>query len=207
MAGRGFAWAKRLDWNCDSNPPRRESTGSGPGTQRTARIPKYEHFIAEPAAGAVDPLSDIFVQEDVTARVGPPTVDTVALGDQTVTVSVYLNEWLSIRRPGRFRITAETKRVVTEGQQEAPAPIRSNAMEITITTPEAGWAESQLKQAVAVLERPDARRPQIGQRDDLTAKLAQAVDAEGAARTLRFPDTPEAPRALARFFEHGPQTA
>lgn len=132
----------------------------------------------------------------------------VPLSAAPVMIELQVNEWLSIRKPGRYRISAETTRVVTADRKALAAPVRSNSIEIDVAPPEAGWANEQLRQAVAVLQIPDApSRPQVGQTLNLAARQAAQDNAEHAARTLRFLETPEAARELARFFEHGPTSA
>ncbi|MEP6962547.1 MAG: hypothetical protein ABI995_10735, partial [Acidobacteriota bacterium] len=128
-----------------------------------------------------------------------------------VIIGYQVNEWLSIRRPGRYRITAETTRAGTlgdkPGAQQSIVPLRSNSIDVDIVAPEAGWADAQLQQAVAVLQIPDAPPERIGQTVYPGEEQSRQADAAQAARVLRFLETPEAVQALARFFEHGPTYA
>jgi len=86
-------------------------------------------------------------------------------------------------------------------------PLRSGTLEIDVIAPEAGWAATQLADAVAVLERGDPPQPRIGQIYDANAVRAIDDEAAHAGRVLRFLETAEAARAMVRFFEHGPRAA
>ncbi|MBV9744615.1 MAG: hypothetical protein JO099_12720 [Acidobacteriia bacterium] len=159
-------------------------------TTRTIRQARFDRFLVDPQAGVADPLQDIFAQFDSGAAIGlpPPPLPVGA----AVVVRVQLNEWVSIRQPGRYRVTAETSRVIIAGQPASTLTLRSNTVEIDVVPPEAGWAAAQFEQAVAVLERTDLR---------------QSNEPERATRILRFLETREAAGALARFFEDGPSGA
>jgi hypothetical protein len=175
-------------------------------TTRTARKAKFDRFTVVPSDGVADPLVDSFAQvSDEVLRGRPP--EPVPLGGGAVAVNLFLNEWLSIRQPGHYRISVETTRMVMTGPPASSVPLSSTAIEIDVTAPEPGWAEAQLKQAVAVLERGDPPRPGIGQPYDPNRESQLREDAIAAARVLRFLDTPEAAEALVRFYEHGPETA
>jgi hypothetical protein len=173
---------------------------------RQVRQPEYDHFTIEPSESVADPLADIFAQMSAGAIIGQLPRPTPLTGAQ-VTVGLQVNEWLSIRKPGHYRITAETTRVVTTAQPSTPVPLRSNSIEIDVVAPEAGWAASQLQQASAVLQIADPPLPRVGQSVAIGVREAHEADAARASRTLRFLETPEAVQALARFFEHGPQAA
>jgi len=165
-------------------------------TTRTVRQPKYDHFVVEPAGGGADPLWDMFAQIDDGFGGMPRTPTT--LGAQPVIVNVALNEWLSIRQPGHYRITAETTRVATAGLPSAGLNLTSNTIEIDVAAPETGWAASQLQQAVATLIIEDPQ-PVVGQHYDDPRRRGE--QAEQAGRILRFLETEQAVPPLARFFE------
>ena len=174
--------------------------------ERQVRQPEYDHFTIEPSESVADPLADIFAQMSGGAIIGQlprPTPLTVV----PVTVGLQVNEWLSIRAPGHYRITADTTRVVTTAGPSTPVPLRSNSIEIDVVAPEAGWAAAQLQQASAVLQIGDPPMPRVGQTQIRGVREANEADAVRAARTLCFLETPEAAQALARFYEHGPQAA
>ncbi|HWQ54128.1 MAG TPA: hypothetical protein VN442_10625 [Bryobacteraceae bacterium] len=161
---------------------------------RSVRNALLDSFTAEPREFAVDPLADIPAQIgfDRPDPFVPPLAGTVVVERQ-------LNEWLTFRQPGRYRITAETTRVRLG---DTPVKLRSDVIEIEMVAPEPGWAEKRVAEAVAVLERGDPP-PAIGQVYDQSREVA----VRRAARTLRFLGTPAAARALARFFENGPMAA
>jgi hypothetical protein len=173
---------------------------------RQLRQPEYDHFEIEPADLVADPLADIFAQISdlpILGQLPRPAPLTAA----PVTVGLQVNEWLSIRKAGHYRITAESTRVVTNAEPPVSLPLRSNSIEIDVVAPEPGWAAAQLQQAAAVLQTPDPPRPIIGQAYDLNGRQSHDDDVTRAARTLRFLETPEAAAALVRYFEHGPMAA
>ncbi len=174
-------------------------------TTRTVRKSEYDHFIVEPSEGAADPLSDIFAQMSGGVASFPPRPSPLA--GVAVTIGLQMNEWLSFRRPGHYRVTAETTRVVASAQTGQTVPLRSNTIEIDVVAPEPGWAAAQLQEAVGVFQVPDPPPPVIGQTVNLGDEQSRDADVGRAARTLRFLDTKDAAPALARFFEHGPRVA
>jgi hypothetical protein len=173
-------------------------------TNRTVRQSFFDHFILEPKEGVADPLQDIFEQRE--AIVGRPPAPK-PLSEQPVIVDLTLNEWLSIRKPGRYQVTVETNRVVFSADQATAIPLRSNTVDINVYLPEPGWATKQLKEAVSVLELGDLPRPGIEQPYDPGKYETHNENAIRAAQTLRFLETPEAARAIVRFFEQGPDSA
>ncbi len=172
---------------------------------RRVRQARYDHFTVQPNDGTADPLADIFEQMEggVLRRLPTP----VPLTEKPAAVELQLNEWISIRKPGHYRIAADSTRAVLSERPETTVPLHSNSIEIDVVEPEPGWAAAQLRDAVAVLERGDPPKPAAGQPFD--PRHGQVLDEEivQAARVLRFLETPEAARALVRFFENGPQAA
>jgi hypothetical protein len=169
--------------------------------ERTTRFANHDRVFVEPEYGAVDPLSDMF--ETLSMEVLRGNEPIASLGATPVVMGLFLNDWISFRRPGRYQITVETDRVLGWGAKgrpkERPAwpggpalpqwpsehvPLRSNALAIDLVAPEDGWAEDRLKEAVAVLEGPDS---------------PDGTSAENAARVLRFLETPEAAHAMVRL--------
>ena len=171
---------------------------------RQVRRPEFDHFTVEPSTGVADPLVDIFAQ---MSGGGGRLPRAVPLSSVPTVVGVPMNEWLSIRHPGHYRITAETTRVVSTDNPPTTVTLHSNTIEIDLVEPEPGWTESSLRQAVATLERPDPPQPKIGEEFDPRPREVHDADAAAAARVLRFLETKEAARALARFYEHGPVMA
>jgi hypothetical protein len=161
------------------------------------------HFTVEPSAGVADPLADISAQMSGGAVVGRPP-RPIPLSSVPTVVGVPMNEWLSIRHPGHYRIAAETTRVVTTDNPLATVTLRSNSIEIDLVEPEPRWTESSLRQAVATLEHSAPPQPSVGEEFDLRRREVHDADAAAAARVLRFLETKEAARALARVYENGP---
>lgn len=175
-------------------------------TARTVRQPKFDRFAVEPESGVADPLRDIFAQVDGGMIIGVPP-RPVPLGSEPVAVGLLLNEWLSIRQPGHYRITAETTRVVMASAPADAVPLRSNTIEIDVVAPEPSWSAEQLQKAIAILERGDPPQPVIGQTFDPRDSQLHDEESARAARVLRFLETREAAQPLARFFEDGPRGA
>src|SRR5262245_18548771 len=170
---------------------------------RQVRRPEFDHFTVEPSAAVADPLADIFAQ---MSGGGGNVPKPVSVSSVATAVRLPMNEWLSIRQPGHYKIVVETTRVVTT-ENRTPVSLRSNTVEIDLIEPESGWTEGSLRQAVATLEQPDLPQPKIGEEYDPRPRQAHDADAADAARVLRFLETVEAARALARFYEHGPVMA
>jgi hypothetical protein len=151
------------------------------GTKRAVRQPKYDHFTVEPAAGVIDPLKDIYAQKEGTVAGYPDFPAPLDASPRAFTLA--LNEWLSIRQAGHYRIVAETTRITRISAPDAPVPLRSNAIDIDVTEPAPGWASAQLSHALDMLTRNS--------------------EAEKAAQVVRFLETREAVPVLTRFFENG----
>ena len=168
------------------------------------------HFFAEPAVDVVDPLGDY--PRDTFDLPNMGNVPSVFVLDQKPTIlNLRLNEWLSIRKPGRYRITAESRAVgivspvlvlwnIGERMPKIRSEyfnLRSNAVEIDIVEPEAGWAEGVLSNAVAVLEA--ARVPRLNEDEQTARKVAAAGGA------LRFLGTRDAAHVLFRLMDAVPE--
>jgi len=168
----------------------------------------YDQLTAEPAENVVDPLREQTRMVEVLA--GPPPRLMPVTGDPVV-VEQLVNEWISFRKPGHYRISAQTKRLSLSDRSPTsvpvfmptPIPIRSNTIEIEVVAPEPGWADAQLQEAVASLSGSDVPRPAGGQVTDLR-RDQRVVE---AARVLRFLETRDAALALVRFFDRGLQMA
>ncbi len=137
-------------------------------------------FVVEPGSGTADPLVDIPAQiaGGGSCLVGSP----LFLDAKPIVRDRILNEWVDFQRPGRFRITATTNQIV-DSQSNVRLRLQSNTLEIDIAAPEAGWAEAQAQQAIAVLKASSS--------DDEVVR---------AGKTLRFLQTAEAAPALVEFF-------
>jgi len=176
-------------------------------TDRLARKAEYDEFTVEPAGGTADPLANGGAQFAGRAHVGPPPAP-VKIESGGATVSLFLNEWISFRKPGQYRVTADTTRLVAMAMPENRLPMHSSTIEIEIVPAEPGWADAQLKQAVARLGVPDPPPGRIGQRGPSFEEMkASEESARYAGRVVRFLETPEAARVLARYLGRAPMYA
>jgi hypothetical protein len=173
---------------------------------RLARKAEFDNFTVEPAAGTADPLADSFlfgVSQAVVGRAPEPA----PINGTPVTVDLYLNEWIAFRKPGRYQVSLETTRLVPISQPNTRLPMKSVPLEIEILPADPAWQAAELKRASAVLDIPDTR-PRVGQRGPSFQEMETGrLNAEAAARSLRFLETPEAARALVRYVVHGPMYA
>jgi len=158
-------------------------------------------LVAEPADDVFDPLGDYVYQFPAAIGGAPPAV--WPLGVQDVINEHYLNEWLSFKKPGHYRIVAETSSVTLAGQGRVleprnPIHLRSNSIEIEIVAAENGWAESQLQLAIRALEdaNPFPRSVTIQPLGSVQSPVSVQ-----ASSVLRFLGTPGAARALVRFID------
>lgn len=167
----------------------------------------YDRFTGEPAAYAVDPLREqtriLEALVGALPRLAPVTTSPVI-------VEQVVNDWISFRRVGHYRISAQTQRVsLVDRSQDLvktlmpkPLPLQSNTIEIEVVAAEDGWADTQLQRAVALLSR-ETGSPGVGR----TVDIRREQEIADAARVLRFLDTRDAALALVRFFEQGPERA
>ncbi len=147
-------------------------------TERLSRKLEYERFAVEPAEGTADPFEGSYATSQIALFIGrdsPP----VSLRGGPVDVDLCLNEWISFRRPGHYRVLVESTRL------NGGARVQSNVLELEIVEATPEWQAQMLKQAVAVFEH------------------ASGGDLETAARTLRYLETPDAARAMVRFLGQG----
>ncbi|MBL8233315.1 MAG: hypothetical protein JNL98_32760 [Bryobacterales bacterium] len=160
---------------------------------RTTRVSEYDTFTSD---GAVDPLFDIPAQmSGGMAR----NFNFPPLGFHTQIIEQDVNEWLSFRKPGRYRIHAETRRVLIPGSA-APLMLRSEPLDIEIVAADPAWAAAELRRAVAILERTPAYRNQKPGEPPPPPVPGARSDFERAARILRFLETREAVAHLVRFY-------
>jgi hypothetical protein len=148
--------------------------------------------IVEPAANAVDPLVDFPRELGFRGPGGGGVVapSTITLGSQPVVIRIRLNEWVSIRKPGPYRIRIETRCVTRKDQPTKPVLFRSNAIELDIVAPEPGWAETQVQRAIQMRSQST--------RIDAPIDPNPPLRAPGPS-ILRFLETDEAALALVRF--------
>jgi hypothetical protein len=187
--------AVEVEFRFNSSTPGRYWIENGRAAFRYSRHAEYDNFLIDPSDGVIDPLAESFFQRGDLPVVGPGPQQ---MAGNPVVLGLQVSQWFSIRKPGHYRITADTSRVSTRatGSTTAagpfpaltPVPLRSNTIEIDVVAPEPGWDESRLDQAVATLAGAD-RLPRSLQNDPVPE----------AARMLRFLETPAAAQALVRF--------
>lgn len=149
--------------------------GSG---DRAAADLGLDQFIVTPEEGAEDPLRDRYAYEQ---SMGPCSRVHLALDQR---VKVFLNEWVSFRRPGKYTVMVRSRRLVRLSQTEPEQPVwaASNVIEIEIQAPPPGWVAETLANA--------------------RMKLAESMPLPGnsrwndAVRTIRYLETPEAARVM-----------
>jgi hypothetical protein len=162
----------------------------------------YEQFTGEPAADAIDPLRE--QTRMVEPFVGAPPRQMPL--DSSFSIERVANDWISFRKPGRYRIKAQTWRLSlvdkSKDSQQAlfpkPLPMQSNTIEIEIVLADEDWAKTQLDKAVASLSL-GVPIPTVGHIVDVQRER----DAVAAARVLRFLETRDAALVMVRFFDSG----
>ncbi len=163
-----------LEFRLSSTTPRRYIVDQlYRGNYRTVRL--GSPFVVEPTAGTADPLADLPELFDGVGG-GVMSTETQFLSEIPRVSNAFLNDWVSFRTPGRYRVTATTRQV--------DIPLQSNALEIDIVAPEPGWAEVKLREAAAILETD---------RDNMQA-----------ARTLAFLNTQGAALRMVELFSEQP---
>jgi len=163
----------------------------------------YDRFKAEPPEAAVDPLRE--QTRMVEAFVGAPPRKAPLTSNPTC-IDQAVNDWISFRKPGTYRVTANSSRlslIDRSGESDRdlfpkPIAIQSNPITIEIVQAEEVWANRQLQQAVALLSQ-GLPEPALGRVID----VQREKDVLAAARVLRFLDTKGAALAMVRFFDSG----
>ena len=143
-----------------------------------------EHYCVEP--DAPDPLESYF---KFGAFIGGGLGSTQELGATPFTADAELNEWRTLKA-GRYRVFAISYRVwrPPDPKEETPYKrvsevVRSNTIEVTVKPADPAWQSEQLRAALETL-----------------GQLSALEEGRRAARTLRFLNTEESTRQLARRF-------
>jgi len=168
-------------------------------------------FIADPSDGIVNPqVQGASVPAGVligsTGRSGPG-LRLITLNTNPTVRQRQLNAFFSFRKPGHYRIIAETDTVALSdgqsgGEMRGRINVRSNAIEIDIIKPETGWAESQLQANLALLAQwTPTPPPQAGQRSINNPQGELAAIA--GVRALGLLETREAALALVEMYGKG----
>jgi hypothetical protein len=183
-----------------------------------------DRFIVEPAESITDPFSDYDMETWINPLLRDP--EHRKLTATPTVLDRRLNEWVSLRRPGRYRITAESGSIASGTNfiilfpidnfappTPRPAPprflsLRSNTIEIDIVDPEPGWADGVLRDATEALENTRRQSPDLPNVEPVvTIRPVESDHAPvslGAGAVLRFLGTREAAVALVRLYETVP---
>jgi len=152
---------------------------------------RFESFVCDRPADSADPLSihwalwETLYDVHVTRRMG----SWKKLSGSAVTEPWDLNDYLRLDRPGKYRIYAVTRHVVTDWSPGHDAyaggpPLVSNILELEILPDDPAWSADQLQHVLESLA--------------LAVKDQRARSA--AVKTIRFLQTPEALDAMAAHY-------
>lgn len=147
---------------------------------RSGRL-DLEQFHVTPAGR--DPLFNYFVGGVNRVFMMGGLFNVVYLNKKPQVMTEDLNEWVAIDQPGHYRIFVTSGRVARSGQSDDhPMTLQSNTLEFDVVDADPEWQQRTLAAAVSTLDRADSTK------DEKSA----------AIRTLRFLDSPESVRELAR---------
>lgn len=176
----------QVEYALSSDTPEKYKSGDlwfdGSGRSR------FESFACDRPADCPDPLAghwliwETLYNAHYTRRLGSWKM----LGSSPFTERWDLNEYLRFDQPGKYRIYATTRHVVTDWSPGHDAfaggpPLTSNVLELEILPADAAWAEEQLQHAVEAVV--------LSVRNE---RLRMA-----AAKTIRYLQTPAALEAMA----------
>ncbi len=162
-------------------------------------------FIADPADGVASPYGPLVPAGQLmeTSGRGGAIGRLLPINATPNTISRQLNTFLTFRKLGHYRITAETETVgrdygKTRGGIQNPIVIRSNSIEFDIVKPEPGWAESQLQTDLALIAQwtPESSASNVRRGSDQFAAI-------NGVRALGLLETREAALALVDFYGKG----
>ena len=156
-----------------------DGLASGSGTARLLEV-----FRVTPQAGTRARTSD---EPNFHRWAGGTPLETKT--DHVYRYRVALNEWRRFDKPGRYRFYSDSARVwkpKDSPNDDNELRVTSNLLELEIVPATPEWQDKQLRQAVAVLDRPDDTT------DDYRLLRREAL------RQLRYLDTEAATRELAR---------
>jgi len=155
---------------------------------RSGRM-RYEQFMLDPKEGTKDPLQLYF--DSIAGFLGGGLTGFKFLSTSPTTVHLELNEWVSFDQPGTYRLSIVSRRVSdTRASNDAfggLVELKSNVIQLQITSPDAEWQQAQLRQIRDALNRGT---PSGGDaRDD---------PRQAALKALRYLGSDEAARELAQ---------
>ena len=86
-------------------------------------------FHLDPVAGASDPLRDYFAA-DISVMIRIDSHQKLVLDPKPITLTITLNEWLRLDRPGDYRLYVTTRRV--QGARGPGSKVASNLVHLRI---------------------------------------------------------------------------
>lgn len=142
-------------------------------------------FALDQRDGAVDPLADFFNSGLHDFMMGGLR-GIPDLTDKPYLITVELNEWQRIDRPGHYRLYVVSTRVGRKGGRgvfldNGSSPVVSNVIEFDVLPPDKKWARQKLNETISALSKPGG-------------------DHYSACRALRFLGTPAAAIELRKRF-------
>ena len=147
---------------------------------RSGRLGIEEFHLSPPGR---DPLRDHYEGGIYGGFIGGGLGGTKALSVDPETMRRDLNEWVALDQPGHYSLYVTSSRVSRrDGTQFQSVTLRSNRLEFDIVEASPAWQAQTLGAAAAVLRDP-ASTPE---------------EKRAAARALRYLDTPDSVRELAR---------
>jgi hypothetical protein len=156
----------------------------------------YESFEVNPQAGTRDPLQLYF--HSIAGFLGGGLTGFEFLSGKPTIIHLDLNEWVSIDRPGDYKLSVVSHRVADVEASKKPfgagVELKSNTINLRIIAADPQWQTAQLQEILAGLDAAPDSKQQVG------AATGQTVDQTryAALRRLRFLDSESATRELAR---------
>ncbi len=139
-------------------------------------------FALDPRDGAVDPIADYFSSGLDFFMIGGIR-GIPDLTEKPHLITVELNEWQRIHKPGRYRMYVVSSRVGRKGGQgiflfNGGSPVVSNVIEFEILPPDQKWARQKLTEALSTLDKPGSDR-------NAACKILRFLGTTAAATEMR----------------------
>lgn len=153
---------------------------------RSGRLDGVDELCLQPDTGT-DPLDDYF--HSYGGFIGGGLSSDQQISTTPVTSNLDLNEWTSLQ-PGTYTLSILSHRISMGDESDYKTwnhdaiPVRSNSITFQVVSAEPAWQSSVLNNAVKTLNSPRSTEE----------------ERENAARALRFLNSEEAARELARRF-------
>lgn len=176
-----------LDLVFTSNAPHRYKINLA-SYDRCGRM-SHDGFLLDPKRGTSDPLQAYF--SSFESFMGGGLFSEEFLSKSPTTIHLELNEWVRFDEPGVCGLTVVSQRVSDVGtskdHRNSGIELKSNPVELRITTADAAWQQAQFRQIVEALNR---LVPSSGN--------VQADTKQAALKALRYLGSAESARELAR---------